>query len=1137
MSNSNPLMAFKGRFLPSVRFRNRSDFILHRNEGTEILTRECIIYDSGGTGSRRTISASARQEPCSPVILNRLTSQRATRKFERMRETIQLRPSLPSVQPRECCGLTETNFITPILRHSNTPSNRLMGATSSVLKAWVLLTALLNLNRSLGSEPAIDFRRQIQPILSEHCNLCHGADEFARQGGLRLDVESFANQGGESGLPAISPSDSAASQLIQRVTSQDPESVMPPPHAKKPVSEAQVKLLRQWIDEGAKYESHWAFAPPIKKPLPLETTNPIDSFVRERLKRAGVSPAQRASTETLARRIHLDVVGIPPSPSALAAFEQSPIASRIDELLASEHFGEKWARHWLDVARYSDTNGYEKDLRRDQWAWRDWVIQALNRDLPYDQFIIEQIAGDLLPNATQDQVVATGFLRNSMINEEGAIVPEQFRMVEMFDRIDCVGKAVLGLTAQCAQCHTHKFDPITQDEYYGMFAFLNNCYEAQSPVYTSEQLGVVRSIQASIAEIERKIKQDVPAWESDLKAFQESILASQPVWKTIEFDDLNSVSGLNHPAPQTDGSILMTGHSSSEVFMIGSPDLVGVTGFRLEVLNHGDLPLRGPGRSPIGSWQIHSIELKVQKPDSLEWEKLKVANVTADFSTVETKDKDGKKAFGPVSYLFDDKPDTFWTSDRGRGRRNQPSVAVAAFDKPLSMPEGSRFKVEIHMADNIGCCRMSFTKSEQPVAPKCDHAAILAMSIYENERTKSHSDALFAGWRKSKPEIQTFDAEIDRQLDQLPEHATTVLHLAEREPSAARPTQLLDRGEWDRPKQPVSSHAPRALHPMIDMPNVPARLAFARWLVDRRSPLAARVAVNRIWQSIFGDGLVETSEDFGTRTAIPEYSDLLDYLAVEFMEQGWSQKHLIKMILLSETYQQSSVFRKELHDMDPKNRLLGRGPRFRVEAEVVRDIALAASGLLSSKLGGPSVIPPVPQNVLNYNYVVPGYWTPATGPDRYRRAVYIFRKRSMPDPVMASFDSPNADVACARRVRSNTPLAALTGLNETVFVEAAQAMALRVLREGGKDDLSRTEFAFVLCTSRKPNASERLAIETLLGEHRKRLAEGWLNPREIATGDSAKLPALPEGANPQDVAAWTIVSRVMLNCDETLSKN
>ncbi len=1007
----------------------------------------------------------------------------------------------------------------------------------SLVQSSVLAIVCLGGSALVAAEPAIDFRRQIQPILSEHCNLCHGADESARQSGLRLDVGADAYKGGESGKPAIMPGDSAKSLLIQRIASRDSDTVMPPPHANKPISEDQLKLLRQWIDEGAKYESHWAFSPPVKKPLPIENKNPIDAFVMERLKKAGFSLAERAPPHVLARRLQLDSIGIPPSPTETAAFYSMPMETRIDELLASERYGEKWARHWLDVARYSDTNGYEKDMRRDQWSWRDWVIDAMNRDMPYDQFVIEQIAGDLLPNATQDQIVATGFLRNSMVNEEGAIVPEQFRMVEMFDRIDCVGKAVLGLTAQCAQCHSHKFDPISHDEYYGMFAFLNNCYEAQSPVYNAEQQKTLQSVRESITDLERQIKRDNPGWESEQRDFASAIMRDQPDWKTIAFDDLNSVSGLNHPATQTDGSILMTGHTSSEVYMIGSPELAGVTGFRLEVLNHGDLPFRGPGRNPNGGWQIHTIDLKVQKPDSKEWVKLKIANTTADYSSPESKNGDGKISYGPVSYLFDDKADTFWKSDRGKGRRNQPSVAVAAFDQSLDLPEGTRFKVELHMADNVGCCRMSLTKSAKPVAPNCDQGGVLAMLKSDVERTPSDRDAIFAAWRKSKTELQSINTEIEAKYEQWPDHKTTVLHLAERESKAARPTRLLDRGEWDRPKHDVVPHVPKVLNPMPIAPDEPARLAFARWLVDRRSPLAARVAVNRVWQAIFGDGLVETSEDFGTRTAIPEHADLLDYLAVDLMEHGWSHKHLIKTILMSETYQQSSVFRKELMDLDPKNRLLGRGPRFRVEAEVVRDIALAASGLLSNKRGGPSVIPPVPQNVLNYNYVVPGYWTAATGVDRYRRAVYVFRKRSMPDPVMASFDSPNGDFACARRVRSNTPLAALTGLNETIFVEAAQAMALRVLAEGGSDDTARTGYAFELCMSRKPTSNESLAITNLIGEQRMRLAEGWLNPREVATGDASKLPQLPAGVTPQDAAAWTIASRVLLNCDETLSKN
>ncbi len=1006
----------------------------------------------------------------------------------------------------------------------------------SSLKLFLYL-ALNVLGHAHAGEQSIDFRRQIQPIFSEHCNLCHGADATARQSGLRIDIESFALAGGDSGLPAIMPGNSSESLIIKRITSTDPDSIMPPPHVKNPLNDAQTKLIRTWIDEGAKYESHWSFELPKKKEPPLSTKNPIDAFVRNRLAASGHSPNQLAPVETLARRLHLDIVGLPPTAGEVASLTPRSIEARIDQLLAGESFGEKWARHWLDVARYADTNGYEKDMRREQWSWRDWVINALNSDMPYDQFIIEQIAGDLLPNATQEQMVATGFLRNSMINEEGAIVPEQFRMTEIFDRVDCVGKAVLGLTTQCAQCHAHKFDPISHDEYYGIFACLNNCYEAQSPVYDAEQRKTLEQIRQSIAEVESALKKEMPNWEADQKRFESNVTASQADWKTIAFDDLNSVSGLNHPAPQEDGSILLTGHTSSEVFMIGSPELDGVTGFRLEVLTHGDLPMRGPGRNANGSWQIHTIDLKVQKPESKEWEKLKIANVTADFSNVESKNKDGKVTHGPVVHLFDDKPDTFWSADRGKGRRNQSSVAVAAFEKPLSMPIGTRFKVEIHMADNVGCCRMSLTKSFEPSAPQCDHEAVLSMAINDSERSLSDRHSIFTSWRKSNKALEIFNSRIESLLDTWPNHQTTVLHLRERDVLNARLTHLLDRGQWDQPKHLVPPHVPKVLNPFAAQPNEPPRLAFAKWLVDRSSPLAARVAVNRVWQAIFGDGIVETSEDFGTRTPIPEHMELLDYLAVDFMEHGWSQKHLIKTILMSETYQQSSNVRKEFLAMDPKNRLLARGPRFRVEAEVVRDIALSVSGLLSNKMGGPSVIPPVPQNVLNYNYVVPSYWTAATGVDRYRRAIYLFRKRSMPDPVLSNFDSPNGDFACARRVRSNTPLAALTGLNETVFVEAAQAMALRVLREGGENDRTRTEFAFLLCTGRKPIESERLAIAALLQEHRQRLAEGWLNPREIATGDASKLPDLPNGVNPQDAAAWTIVSRVLLNCDETITKN
>ncbi|HEX5105737.1 MAG TPA: DUF1553 domain-containing protein, partial [Pirellulaceae bacterium] len=470
------------------------------------------------------------------------------------------------------------------------------------------------------------------------------------------------------------------------------------------------------------------------------------------------------------------------------------------------------------------------------------------------------------------------------------------------------------------------------------------------------------------------------------------------------------------------------------------------------------------------------------------------------------------------------------------GRRNQPSVAVLQFEKALDFPAGTQLKVAWRQTDMLGCCRWSITRKASPSAPPIDHGAVLAVQTPPAERSTEQQAAIFAAWRSSLADAKATSDEIAAIWKEYPQAATSILHLIEREPKNHRDTHRLDRGNWDQPMQVIEPHTPAAFHPFpADAPR--NRLGLAKWLTDKRSPLTARVAVNRAWQAMFGAGLVETPEDFGTRAPIPEYRELLDWLAVDFMEHGWSQKHLIRTIVTSGVYRQTSVTSPKLHERDPRNVWLARGPRFRAEAEVVRDIALSVSGLITQKLGGPSVIPPVPQNVLDYNFTYPTFWKPAEGPERYRRTLYGFRKRSMPDPVMANFDGPNGDFACARRARSNTPLAALTGLNETIFVESARAFALRVLREGGGSDADRADYAFFLCTSRKPTADERQAILDLLASRRKRLAEGWLNPREIATGDPAKLPALPGDATPQDAAAWTLAARVLLNLDETISKN
>ncbi|MGN6544929.1 MAG: PSD1 and planctomycete cytochrome C domain-containing protein [Aureliella sp.] len=982
----------------------------------------------------------------------------------------------------------------------------------------------------------IDFQRDIQPILAEKCLHCHGVDEATREAGLRLDDRDAALAGGDSG-GAIVPGKASESLLIARVTSTDPDMVMPPLKEQKKLTAAEQQLLKDWIDQGAKFAPHWAFTPPAKAPLPASSTDqPVDAWILKGWKEQQLTGSRPAPSEVLCRRLYLDLIGLPPTPGEVEEYQRVGHAATVDALLSSPRYGEKWARHWLDVARYSDTNGYEKDLQREQWIWRDWVIKALNNDMPYDRFIVEQIAGDLLPGATQDQVIASGFLRNSMINEEGAIVPEQFRMVEMFDRVDCIGKAVMGLTTQCAQCHSHKFDPLTHTEYYGMFAFLNNSYEAQSWVYSPEQQRLIDQLQASIDQQVVQAKKLVPDWQTAMQQWAEQLTAAQPDWQAIEFTEMASNSGLNHPTQLNDGSVLMLGHVSGDVFLIGSPELNGATGLRLEALTHGDLPFRGPGRSKTGTWSINELEVLVKTPESKEWQKLKLVGATADFSEPEAADKDNKRRSGPVAFLIDGSDATAWQGDRGRGVRNQASVAVVQFEKPLEAPAGTQLKIAMRTGDMLGCGRFSLTRSPAPTAPPAAHAAVLALQRPEAERTEAEQKAILFAWMASREDLKAQTAEIAAQWARTPNGFTSVLHMLERTGNAQRPTHRLDRGAWDQPLEEVAAHTPSVFHPFDE--SLPRnRLGFAKWLVDRRSPLAARVAVNRIWQSIFGEGLVETAEDFGTRAPLPEHPELLDWLAVEMMEHGWSQKHIVSLIVNSETYKQDSRITPEALEKDPRNRYLARGPRFRADAEVIRDMAMSVSGLITHKLGGPSVIPPVPQNVLDYNYTYPSYWKPATGPERYRRTLYGFRKRSMPDPVMSNFDAPNGDFACARRVRSNTPLAALTGLNEPIFYECAQAFALRILQEGGSDDRSRADFAFQLCTNRQPQLQERDELLKLLQSRRERLADGWLNPREIATGDPAKLPELPSGATPQDAAAWTLVARVLLNLDETITKN
>ncbi len=1013
------------------------------------------------------------------------------------------------------------------------------------------------------AEEAVDYSRDVLPILSENCFECHGPDENTREAGRRLDTADGAYQNVD-GIVAIAPGDPMASEVVYLMNSEFSEERMPPVDSKKILSDAEKNIIYNWIQQGAKYDEHWAWQTPEKKPLPKHSKHPVDAFIIDRLAKEGLVPSAQADPYTLARRLYLDLIGLPPTPTEIESFvsdfqrdSSSAVEALIDDLMSRPSFGEKWARHWLDVARYADSNGYEKDKPRDQWIYRNWVIDALNEDMPYDQFLVEQLAGDLIPDRTQDQLVATGFMRNGMINEEGAIVVEQFRVDGIFDRMDTFGKTALGLTLRCAQCHTHKYDPITHEEYYRLFAFFNETHEAKSWVYSDDQLDQIESIREQITKSEAEAKQRIPNWKSEFSDWLKGETEAEAAWKVWDTNFQDWHGGLNHPVELPDHSILTLGHPTTNGYSVteGVSNLPILTGIRLEALNHPDQPFRGPGRSYWGTFAVSEFKLFRKWPGEEDWTQVELTDASADFEMEEVfmrdyffhkdHDKKEKRTIGPASFLIDDDERTAWAPDRGPILRHSAYAAVMRLKEPLAMPEGGQLRVEMvqsHGGSNngrdnqqLGRYRFSLTGAKNPLAPNYAFDASLALNLKDSKRSQKQNRALFRAWLKSRETSTNILSEIEELEAGFPEAETSVLHTMEATSEFPRVTHLLDRGAWDNPKHEVERGTPSILNAFAQKD--PSRLDLASWVTSDEAPLTARVQTNRIWQSIFGEGIVQTPEDWGSRTPRPEYIELLDWLSVDFREKGWSQKSLIKTILTSKTYQQDSSVSAELKELDPNNRLIARGPRFRTEAEVLRDIALSAAGLLTEQIGGPSVFPPVPESVIKYNYVVPDYWYPAEDESRYRRSLYMFRKRSMPDPVLSSFDAPNADESCAGRVRTNTPLSALASLNETIFVEASQALAQRILKEGGNSNKERANYGYLLTTGRPANAFEAREIANLVESQNDRLSEGWLDIRKIAFKDSETIPELPNEVTPKDAAAWTIASRVLLNLDETLTKN
>ncbi|MGE5191520.1 MAG: DUF1549 domain-containing protein, partial [Deltaproteobacteria bacterium] len=758
------------------------------------------------------------------------------------------------------------------------------------------------------ADDKIDFARDIRPILSDACFLCHGPDDAQRKADLRMDTRQGAF-GQRDGAAPFVPGKPEDSEAWVRMTSDDPTMRMPPPKSGKKLTDRQIALVKTWIEQGAKWNTHWAFEAPQRPALPKVETggwvrNPIDDFVLARIEREGLKPSPSADHITLLRRASLDLVGLPPTIAEIDAFlsdkSDSAYENAVDRLLASPHYGERWARVWLDAARYADSDGYEKDKSRQVWAWRDWVINAFNRNLPYDRFVIDQIAGDLLPNATQDELVATGFLRNSMINEEGGVDPEQFRMEAMFDRMDAIGKSILGLTIQCAQCHSHKYDPLTQEEYYRMFAFLNNSHESNIAAYTADELRQRAEIFRQIREIEEGLQHEVPDWPERMARWEESVAGNQPEWTVIQAS-ADDPSGGQKMYRMKDGSYLCAGYAPTkhDVVVNITTQVQNITAIRLEQLNDPNLPLGGPGRSIKGTAALTEIKVRAKpagKADGAEW--VKFVKATADVNPFEKPleaifdDKSGKKRVtGPVEFAIDGKEETAWGIDIGPGRRNKPCKAVFVAEKPISFPEGT--ELEIHLVQNhggwnsddnqnhnLGRFRLSVTTAADPSADPLPADVREALAIPREQRAPAQTAAIFSYWRTTVPEWSAANEKIEQLWMQHPE-GTSQLVLKER--SEPRTTHILQRGDFLKPTMPVTPGVPAFLHPLpADSPAT--RLAFAQWLADRKSPTTARSFVNRVWQAYFGTGLVSTSEDLGSQSEAPSHPELLDWLAVEFME-------------------------------------------------------------------------------------------------------------------------------------------------------------------------------------------------------------------------------------------------------------
>ena len=994
----------------------------------------------------------------------------------------------------------------------------------------------------------MDFAKQIQPILEQRCYECHGSQK--QKSGLRLDRKSAAFKGGDSGKPALLRGKSAESLLIQKITSPDPDEVMPPKGER--LKPEQIALFKQWVEQGAAWpddaaeKKHWAYEKPVQPPLPEIkqsdwTRNGIDYFVLARLEKEGLKPSPEANRAVLLRRASLDLIGLPPTLEEIDAFlaDQSSDAfeKAVERLIASPHYGERWARPWLDLARYADTQGYEKDNRRTIWPYRDWVINALNRNLPFDEFSIEQIAGDMLPGATQDQKVATGFHRNTMTNTEGGTDDEEFRYEAVVDRVNTTMSVWMGTTFGCAQCHNHKYDPITTREYYQLFAFLNNTADSdkddESPtmkVFKPGEEENLASLRAARKTAEEKLKAAVATLEfvRAQNDWEQKTISALTNWQVLDAVDFTSAGGAT--LTKTDKkSIVASGRNpSNDTYIVRAFTGPGkITGFRLEALETGDK--NSLGRDTNGGFVLRSFEVKAKtREDVFEAQPLSFKSASADFS---------QKGFD-ITNVLTGKGDDGWAVGASEPKNRVRRSAYFTLEQPLEFAQDATLIFTLRHSDkhpgaNLKQFRLAFTSDEQvgPPAslPEDVRKIFLADAAKRDDKQKAR---LKEYYESISPEVQpSYEAlgaarKAEKEFyDAIPISSVMV------ELEKPRETHRHIRGAYLSKGELVSPGTPAAFHPFPT--NQPLnRLGLVRWLVDTNNPLTARVMINRFWEQYFGRGIVETVEEFGKQGEPPSHPALLDWLASEFMRQHWNMKAMHKLIVTSATYRQSSSVSPELYQRDPYNRLLARGPRVRLEAEMVRDQALAVSGLLSHKIGGPSVMPPQPEGL--WQVVYSGdKWATSPGEDKYRRGLYTFWRRTSPHPMMTAFDAPSREYCVLKRSRSDTPLQALNTLNDPAFVEAAQALARRIVAKSEDDVKGRVTYAFRVCLARAPQNKE---VERLVKLYQTELANYRADARAGEKMATSELGAAPEGMDVAELAAWTVVANVLLNLDEMITK-